>query len=333
MIAIRQFLVWLAIGALPMLGATAAEASTFYSGRQVKMICSSDVGGGYDIYSRLLARHIGKHIPGKPTVLSLNMPGAAGVTAAGYLAHNAVRDGTELVMIVQTLPMVQVFQSGKQRFDLAAFGWIGNMDDSANVFIADRNSGVTTFQDAQRVELVVGSTSPTSIGGILPEVTNKLLGTKFKIVNGYKSGEAIEIALQRSEVNGRAGANWSAMKALRGANVRDQEINVFLQAGLRKEPDLPDVPLLLDLAKDEKTRAALAFYSGMTTLARAVATSPAVPADRIQILRTAFDAALNDPDLLAEAKKTNLELRPLPGSELQKIVEAMVHTDPALLIK
>lgn len=333
MTAIRCIFAWLATSALAMLASTATEASTFYSGRQVKMICSSDVGGGYDIYSRLLARHIGKHIPGKPVVLSLNMPGAAGVTAAGYLAHNAVRDGTELMMIVQTLPMVQVFQSGKQRFDLAAFGWIGNMDDSANVFIADRSSGVATFEDARRIELVVGSTSPTSIGGILPEVANKLLGTKFKIVNGYKSGEAIEIALQRGEVNGRAGANWSAMKALRGANVRDQEINVFLQAGLRKEPDLPDVPLLLDLAKDEKTRAALAFYSGMTTLARAVATSPSVPADRIQILRAAFDGALNDPDLLAEAKKTNLELRPMPGAQLQKIVEAMVQTDPALLVK
>lgn len=330
---IGKFLVSLALGASPILATSATQASTFYAGRQVKMICSSDVGGGYDIYSRLLARHIGKHIPGKPQVLSLNMPGAAGVTAAGYLAHSAARDGTELMMIVQTLPMVQVFQSGKQRFDLAAFGWIGNMDDSANVFIADRNSGVSTFEDARRIELVVGSTSPTSIGGILPDVTNKLLGTKFKIVNGYKSGEAIEIALQRGEVNGRAGANWSAMKALRGANVRDQEINVFLQAGLRKEPDLPDVPLLLDLARDEKTRAALSFYSGMTTLARAIATSPAVPVDRIEILRAAFDGALNDPDLRAEAKKTNLELRPLPGAQLQKIVEAMVRTDPALLIK
>ena len=331
--AIRNCLMLLAAGALLMISAPTTEASTFYFGRQVKMICSSGVGGGYDIYSRLLARHIGKHIPGKPLVLSLNMPGAAGVTAAGYLAHNAARDGTELLMIVQTLPMVQVFQSGKQRFDLAAFSWIGNMDDSANVFIADRDSGVATFEDAQRIELVVGSTSPTAIGGILPEVTNKLLGTKFKIVNGYKSGEAIEMALQRGEVKGRAGANWSAMKALRGASVREQEVNVFLQAGLRKEPDLPDVPLLLDLAKDDKTRAALAFYSGMTTLARAIATSPGVPADRIQILRAAFDATLDDPELLTEAKKLNLDLRPLPGAQLQEIVEAMVQTDPALLIR
>lgn len=324
----------LAFASAISLGATVrADAQGFYAGRQVKMICSSDVGGGYDIYSRLLARHLGKHIPGKPLVLSLNMPGAAGVTAAGYLANSAPRDGTELLMIVQTLPMVQVFQSGKQRFDLAAFNWIGNMDDSANVFIADKRSGIRTFEDALKTELVVGSTSPTAIGGILPEVTNRLLGTKFKIVNGYKSGEAIEIAMQRGEVNGRAGANWSAMKALRGANVRDQEINVFLQAGLQKEPDLPDVPLLIDLARDDKARAALTFYSSMTTLARAVATTPGVPADRVEILRRAFDGAMNDAELLAEAHKTNLDLRPMKGETLQKVVEDMVRTDPGHLVR
>jgi tripartite-type tricarboxylate transporter receptor subunit TctC len=319
--------------AISMSATDDASAQAFYAGRQVKMICSSDVGGGYDIYSRLLARHLGKHIPGKPAVLSLNMPGAAGVTAAGFLANSAPRDGTELVMIVQTLPLVQVFQFGKQRFDLGAFSWIGNMDDSANVFIADKRSGIRSFEDALKIELIVGSTSPTAIGGILPEVTNRLLGTKFKIVNGYKSGEAIEIAMQRGEVNGRAGANWSAMKALRGANLRDQEVNVFLQAGLQKEPDLPDVPLLIDLARDEKVRAALTFYSSMTTLARAVATTPGVPAERVEILRRAFDGAMNDPELLAEARKTNLDLRPMAGEMLQKVVEDMVRTDPNLLIR
>lgn len=322
-----------AASVIAMCGGTGASAQSFYAGRQVKMICSSDVGGGYDIYSRLLARHLGKHIPGKPAVLSLNMPGAAGVTAAGYLANSAPRDGTELLMIVQTLPMVQVFRSGKQRFDLATFNWIGNMDDSANVFIADKRSGVRSFEDALTIELVVGSTSPTAIGGILPEVTNRLLGTKFKIVNGYKSGEAIEIAMQRGEVNGRAGANWSAMKALRGANVRDQEVSVFLQAGLQKEPDLPDVPLLIDLARDEKARAALTFYSSMTTLARAVATTPGVPQDRVEILRRAFDGAMSDSELLSEAQKTNLDLRPMGGATLQKVVEDMVRTDPALLVR
>jgi tripartite-type tricarboxylate transporter receptor subunit TctC len=321
----------IAAAAGPHLALAQQGTAEFYAGKQVKMICSSDVGGGYDVYSRLFARHLGKHTPGRPLVVSTNMPGAAGVTAAGYFAHSAARNGTELLMVVQTLPMVQVTQAGKARFDLAAFNWIGNMDESANVFVASRESGVKTIEDVLTRELVVGSTSPNAIGGILPEVANRILGTKFKIIHGYKSGEAIEIAMQRGEVNGRAGASWSAMKALRGSSLRTEEINVLLQAGNRKEPDLPDVPLLTDLARSETERAALAFYSGMTALARAIATTPETPADRVAALRKAFDDALADPDLIADAQKSNLEIRPLSGATLQSLVERMVRTDRALI--
>jgi tripartite-type tricarboxylate transporter receptor subunit TctC len=180
--------------------------------------------------------------------------------------------------------------------------------------------------------LIVGSTSPNSIGGILPEVSNRLLGTKFNIVNGYKSGEAIDLALQRGEVNGRAGANWSAMKALRGGQFESGEINVFLQAGLRREPDLSDVPLLTDLASNERDATILSFYSGMTALARAIATTPGVPADRIILLRSAFDAAMSDPALLDEAEKSGLQVRPLAGDKLQEIIETMVKISPELLL-
>ena len=302
----------------------------FYTGKQIKMICSSDVGGGYDVYSRLFARHLSKHLPGKPSVLSVNMPGAAGVSAASYLAHNAVRNGTELVMVVQTLPMVQV--SGKARFDLAAFNWIGNMDESANVFVASRASGIQNINQLMTTELVVGSTSPNAIGGILPEAANRILGTKFKIIHGYKSGEAIEIAMQRGEISGRAGASWSAMKALRGSNLSSEEVNVLLQAGNRREPDLMEVPLLTDLAQTDAARAALAFYSGMTTLARAIATTPETPADRVEALRQAFDATLEDPALQAEAQKISAEIRPLPGHALPALVERMVRTDPGSIL-
>jgi tripartite-type tricarboxylate transporter receptor subunit TctC len=316
--------------AAPTLAAAQQGPAEFYAGKQVKMICSSDAGGGYDIYSRLFARHLAKHLPGKPLVIPLNMPGAAGVTAASYFANNAVRNGTELLMVVQTAPMVQV--TGKARFDLAAFQWIGNMDESANVFVASRASGIRSIEDVMTAELVVGSTSPNAIGGILPEVTNRILGTRFKIIHGYKSGEAIEIAMQRGEVSGRAGASWSAMKALRGSSLRSEEINVLLQAGNRKEPDLMDVPLLTDLARNDGERAALAFYSGMTSLARAIATTPDTPPDRVAALRGAFDLALADPDLQADAQKSNLELRPLPGHAVQALVERMVRIDRSVIL-
>ncbi len=316
--------------AAPTLAAAQQGPAEFYAGKQVKMICSSDAGGGYDIYSRLFARHLAKHLPGKPLVIPLNMPGAAGVTAASYFANNAARNGTELLMVVQTAPMVQV--TGKARFDLAAFHWIGNMGESANVFVASRASGIRSIEDVMTAELVVGSTSPNAIGGILPEVTNRILGTRFKIIHGYKSGEAIEIAMQRGEVSGRAGASWSAMKALRGSSLRSEEINVLLQAGNRKEPDLMDVPLLTDLARNDGERAALAFYSGMTSLARAIATTPDTPPDRVAALRGAFDLALADPDLQADAQKSNLELRPLPGHAVQALVERMVRIDRSVIL-
>jgi hypothetical protein len=316
----------------PSLAVAEQKPVEFYAGKQVKMICSSDVGGGYDVYSRLFARHLGKHLPGRPLVVSMNMPGAAGVTAAGYLANSAARNGTELLMVVQTLPMVQVTNAGKARFDLAAFNWIGNMDESANVFVASRNSSVRSIDDAMISELVVGSTSPNAIGGILPDVTNRILGTKFKIIHGYKSGEAIEVAMQRGEVNGRAGASWSAMKALRGSSLRSEDINVLLQAGNRKEPDLMDVPLLTDLARTDGERTALAFYSGMTALARAIATTPETPRERVDALRRAFDATLADPDLLMEARKSSLEIRPVPGASLQGLIERMVRIDRALIL-
>ena len=327
---------WAAALAVALVGPSLAVAEPkpveFYAGKQIKMICSSDVGGGYDVYSRLFARHLGKHLPGRPLVVSMNMPGAAGVTAAGYLANSAARNGTELLMVVQTLPMVQVTNAGKARFDLGAFNWIGNMDESANVFVASRNSSVRSIDDAMISELVVGSTSPNAIGGILPDVTNRILGTKFKIIHGYKSGEAIEVAMQRGEVNGRAGASWSAMKALRGSSLRSEDINILLQAGNRKEPDLMDVPLLTDLARTDGERTALAFYSGMTALARAIATTPETPRERVDALRRAFDATLVDPDLLMEARKSSLEIRPFPGASLQGLIERMVRTDRALVL-
>jgi tripartite-type tricarboxylate transporter receptor subunit TctC len=235
-------------------------------------------------------------------------------------------------MIVQTLPIVQVTRKGSGRFDLAAFNWIGNMDDSANVFISTRASGIKTIEDARQSELIVGSTTPSAIGGILPEMSNRLLGTRFRIVNGYKSGEAIDLALQRGEVNGRAGASWSAMKALRGRQIEAGEINVFLQAGLRREPDLSGVPLMTDLASNEHDASILSFYSGMAALARAIATTPGAPADRIIMLRSAFEAAMSDPALLDEAEKSGLQVRPLSGDKLQEIIGTMVKISPELLL-
>jgi len=324
----------LLLPALLMAAASTASAQapdTFYAGKRVRMVVGAPVGGGYDLYSRLLARHIGKHIPGQPGVIVVNMPGAASVNAANYLANMAPQDGTELLMVVQTIPMAQLTRGIGARFDLARFHWLGSMSDDANVFVAWHTTGVRSLKDVQEREFVVGATNQTAIGGMYPAIMNRFMGTKFKIVLGYKSGEAIELAMERREIDGRAGASWSSLKAMRAHRLREREINVFLQIGLRKEPDLADVPLLVELARDETERKVLQFYSSLTAVARAVAVGPGVPAERVALLRRAFEATMRDEALLADAAKQMIDIRPVTGEALQRIVTDMLQTDPGIL--
>ena len=313
-------------------GARAQTVESFYAGRAVKMIIGTANGGGYDFYGRFLARHIGKHIPGKPNVISVNIPGAASLNAANYLANSAPRDGTEILTIVQTLPLAQATRNDKAHFDLAAFNWIGNMASAPNVFIAWRDSGVRTLEDARQRELIVGATGPTAIGYLYPSIVNKTMGTKFRIVTGYSNGEAADLAMERGEIQGRAGASWASLKATRARRVRDGEVNVLLQVGLKKEPELSDVPLLTDLARNDSERNIFGFYSAMTAVSHAFAVGPGVPAERVAALRRAFDETMRDPDFLAEARAINLELDPMSGEDVQKAVTAMVRTDPAILM-
>ncbi len=304
--------------------ARAQDAASFYAGRQVRMIVGTGPGGGYDIYGRLLARHLGRHIPGKPGVVVVNMPGAASLVAANYLANIAPRDGTEMLMVVQSLPLVQVSRSDKARFDLARFNWLGNMSSAANTVLAWRASGVASLADARSRELVMGSTTPSSLGGIYPAIMNRVLGTKFRIIHGYESGDAIDLALERGEVTGRAGVSWAALKAYRANWLREGSVNVFAQVGLRAEPDL-DAPLLADLAGNNADREILRFYSSLVAVGRAVTLGPDIPPERLEALRRAFDAAMADPLLLAEAEKQGLEVRAQPGESVQAIVAAMTR--------
>jgi hypothetical protein len=304
--------------------AQSPDVASFYAGRQVKMIVGTGPGGGYDIYGRLLARHIGRHIPGGPNVVVVNMPGAASLMAANYLANIAPRDGTEMLMVVQALPLQQVAGNAKARFDLGRFNWIGNMSDAANTVLAWRTTGVKTFADARGRELVMGSTTPSSLGGIYPAIMNKVLGARFKIIYGYESGDAIDLALERGEVTARAGVSWAALKAYRANWLRDGLVNVFAQVGLAREPDL-DAPLLTELAQNDADREVLRFYSSLVALGRAVTAGPGVPPERVAALRHAFDDAMADPALKEEAARQGLELRGLSGASLQEVVAAMVR--------
>jgi tripartite-type tricarboxylate transporter receptor subunit TctC len=290
----------------------------------VKMIIGSDAGGGYDAYGRLLARFLGRHLPGGPDVVAVNMPGAASVVAANYLAQLAPKDGSELLMVVQTIPLVQTAGGSNVKFDLGAFNWIGSMADDANVLFVKQPGRVERLADLWTTETIVGATAPSAIGGIYPEAMNRILGTRIRIIYGYKSGADVDLALQKGELDGRAGASWSSLKSLHADWVRDRRIAVLLQIGERKEPDLANVPLLTELARSDAERATLQFYSGLTATARAIAAPPGVTKERVAVFRKAFDATMRDQDLLGAASLQALDIRPIDGSELQTIVQRMI---------
>jgi hypothetical protein len=283
----------LASASATMTAAQTGDTATFYAGKQIKLIVGTGPGGGYDIYGRLLARHMGRHIPGAPNILIVNMPGAASLTAANYLGNVAPRDGTEMLMVVQSLPLQQVAGNAKARFDLARYNWIGNMSDAANTVLSWGTSGVANFNDARSKELVMGSTTPASLGGIYPAIMNRVLGTKFKIIHGYESGDAIDLALERGEVTGRAGISWSALKAYRANWLREKQINIFAQVGLRRASDL-DAPLLVDLATNDADRDILRFYSSLNAVGKQGLELSALPGEGVQEIVTRMVRAKAD---------------------------------------
>lgn len=310
--------------------AGAGEIDAFYAAHPVKVVVGTGPGGGYDIYGRLIARYIGRYITGNPKVIVANMPGASSLTAANYIANVAPKDGTEILLPVQTLPLAQVAGNGKARFDLRRFNWLGNMSNSANTVFMMHKSPVTDIASAKRQEVTVGATSPASLGGIYPAVMNNLLGTKLKIIFGYESGDAIDLALERGEVEGRAGTSWAALKAYRADWLREKKIRIIAQVGLEAEQDL-DAPLLTDLASNDEQRDVLKFFSSLVAVGRALALGPDVPAARVAALRQAFDEAMKDPELRADAERQRLELRAVSGPRIQAAVAAMTSADARVL--
>jgi tripartite-type tricarboxylate transporter receptor subunit TctC len=321
---------YLTLGALFLLlclTTRAAFAEDFYSGRQIKFIIGSGVGGGGDLYSRFLLRYYSAHIPGRPTIVAVNMAGADSIAAANYMSNRAVTDGTEIVSVSPSLPMVQAFGNPNIKFDLAEFQWIGNMSQSANVFITWHTTPVRTIEDAKTQISTIGSTDAASISGLAPIALNNLLGTKFKVVNGYASGGAVDLAMERGEVDGRSSITWASLKSSHPDWIRDSNINVLVQMGVARDTELPAVPLLSDLVTSAGNVAVAKFLEDIPAVARTLATPPKVPRERVAILRRAFMETMQDPEVLAGAQAARLDISPMDGQTLQALITTMVHAD------
>jgi tripartite-type tricarboxylate transporter receptor subunit TctC len=307
--------------------AAADPVADFYKGKQIRFIIRSNVGGTYDLYGRLLSRHMTRHIPGNPTILPVNMGGGGGIKAANYVADIAPRDGTILTIVSQGLPVDQGLGLNPSfQADLRTFNWVGNLSSAGQVVVAWHTSPVKTLDEAMRREIVIGTTgagsSAVQIGALLVNV----VGAKFKLIVGYGDAHDVNLAMERGEVEGRSSSPWPSYLAATPHYVLDKLIVPLVQVGIEKEPELPHVPLLRDLAKTPQERDVLDFMSQAVSVGRPVATTPGVPADRLAALRAAFDATLRDPAFLAEVEKQRLELRPMDGGKLAELVKAVIET-------
>ena len=311
-------------------GAAAQSVEAFYRGKTVTVIIGYPPAGANDLYARAVARHIGKHIPGNPTVVPRNMPGGGSLLAANHIFNVAPKDGTTLGLIVPTAPLEERLGASNVRFKAAQFNWIGRLAPTPNVTFMMASSPVKTIKDAMQREAVLGATGRSSTVAIYPLSLNHIVGTKFKLVMGYTGSAEAMLAMERGEVEGHS-TTWDGVKSRAEQHLRDKTINILVQHGIKRHPELPDIPTSVELGRTPDEVAALRVFANASDVGRFIFSTPATPADRIQALRRAFDAMVKDPDFMADLKTQKLELGPLAGEELQQLVAEVANVSPATI--
>jgi tripartite-type tricarboxylate transporter receptor subunit TctC len=334
---------WLGRFRLPVLaaalfaaaGATAVaqDVDEFFKNRTIKIVVGFGPGGGYDLYARLLAKYLPAHIPGAPSVVVENMEGAGSVRAANYVYEAAPRDGSVIAAVNQNAPMYQLLGGAGARFHAEEANHIGSLVHSNEVLYVWHTSGVTSLDQAKAREVVLGAVAVTSDSYIYPTVINGLLGTRFRIVKGYTTGQALNLAVERGEVMGRGGTSWASIQSSRPTWMRDRAINVLVQVGPDKENELADVPLLGDLVTNDDDRRLLGVISLPLALGYAYWLPPGVPADRVAALREAFTATAADKALLEEAAMRHIIIRPQPGAAIDALVRQTAATPKPVIEK
>jgi tripartite-type tricarboxylate transporter receptor subunit TctC len=299
--------------------------------RSVTIYVAGTAGGGIDLYGRAVGRHLGRHIPGSPTVTVQDMPGAGGIRAANFLAEQAPRDGTAMTIFAGGPILEPLIGARNPGYDMSQFTWIGAVAKDVSICIAWSSSRFQTIEDAKKAQMVVAGTGAGSETDTWPIILNDMLATKFKVVTGYLGTQETMLAMERGEVDGRCGLSLSSLKAAKPEWLRDKKVNVLLQIALHKSPELPDVPLVFDLVSKPQDRQMLELLVGPTAMARPFAAPPGLPAARAELLRRGFDATMRDPEFLAEAAKMQVDVSPSTGEDVQKLV-ARIYATPKPVI-
>jgi tripartite-type tricarboxylate transporter receptor subunit TctC len=315
---------WLA---LPQPARAQASASAdFYRGRTVTLIVGYSVGGGYDTYARVLARHLGKHIPGNPQVVVQNMPGAGSLRAANYLFNVAPKDGSTIGMFGRGLAMEPLIGTGATQFDATKFTWLGSGTEEASVFVTWHTTSVRTWQDMLSKTFSVGGEGPGSDPDVYALLLKNTFGIKLRLITGYPGTAEIALALERGEVDGRASWSWSSLKSLKPDWIATKKVHFPVQLNLAKNPELPDVPLITDFAQNERQRQILRIILSRQTMGRPFMAPPGLPGERKAALRYAFDETMKDAEFLAEAKARGQEVNPVSGAEIDKLLGELYRT-------
>lgn len=317
--------------AVPSCAALAQSPADVYKGKTIDVVAGFTVGGAYDVYARLLARHIGHHIPGAPLVVPRNMEGAGSLRLANWLYQVGPKDGTVIGTFGRGVAFDPLLGVQGAAFDATKFNWIGSANDEVSVCVAWTASGITSIEDVIARELIVGGSGGSADTDQFPKILNGVIGTKMRLIVGYPGGNDINLAMQRGEVKGRCGWSWSSVKSTQAAWLRDKTISVLVQLSFAKHADLPDVPLVMDLAKTDEQRQILKTIFARQVMGRPFAAPPGTPKERVEVLRRAFDATMKDADFLAEAEKIGIEITPVSGEKVQELVaEVYKITTPEL---
>jgi len=293
----------------------------FYKGRQIKISVGFSAGGSSSLYAQSLARHMGKYLPGNPSLVVQHMPGAGGLVAANYVYNNAARDGSEFAITSRTAALEPLLGNQNARFDPLKFNWIGNANIENSVCVAWHTAPVKTVADVFTRELIVGGASSAAQEVMFPRALNKLLGTKFRIVTGYPGSTEILLAMERGETQGFCGIGWTFLKLRKADWLKEKKINILFQMALAKHPEIPDVPAILDFARNSEDRQVLELLFAPQEMGRPFFAPPGIPAERVGALRAAFVQTLKDPAFLEEAEKQGIEVQPVPGEAIHRLLE------------
>jgi tripartite-type tricarboxylate transporter receptor subunit TctC len=319
-----------------MLAAVPAWAQTpeqFYTGKNIDFVIGYPPGGSNDTWARLVTRHLGKYIPGNPTIVPKNTPGAGSFLAVNQIFNVAPKDGTVIGIAAPTIPLDEKLGTQGVRFKTAELNWLGRVDSLVNmVFMWVATSRVKSYEDALKIEATLSGTGVGSTVSIYPTVMNHVLGTKFKLIMGYKGSNEAMLAVERGEVEGHS-TSWTALKVAHPDWIKDKKVTLLVQFALKRHPEMPDIPTAVELGRNDEERAILSAVMNAAEVGSAFFTTPGAPADRVTALRRAFDATMKDPEFQADVERTRLSINPITGEELQKLVADVSNLPPTLLEK